>query len=158
MRVLRLTRTNSPKVVRQRALQLIEESFAIAAHCAEVRHVKNCGVLTRGEMFCHGSVGVLQRHIPSPEGNDLRPVGHVEVVEIRAQDVAHCGQIRSLGGKTIQIGDAVAVHQVVEVPLIHHLEGHLRIEVAKSTNLSILLRHETLFRNGDLNEQIVIRQ
>jgi hypothetical protein len=50
----------------------------------------------------------------------------------------------------------VLTEEFVEVPLVHNQKRDLGVELAKATNLAILLRDQALLENGELYEETTL--
>ena len=78
------------QVVGEGGLQPGERVGPLDTHGAEVAHVEHDRVTAAGQVLLDRAARVRQRHLPAAEGHQLRPEGHVPVVERRAaQFVAH---------------------------------------------------------------------
>jgi hypothetical protein len=64
----------------------------------------------------------------------------------------------SLGGSTVNDTQIVLTEEIVEVTLVDHHQRDLRIELAKTSNLAVLLRDQSLVENGEFDEEATLGQ
>jgi hypothetical protein len=64
----------------------------------------------------------------------------------------------SLSGSTVHNTQVVLTEELVKISLVHDEERDLRIEIAESANLAVLLGRQALFENGQLNEEATLGQ
>jgi hypothetical protein len=70
--VLGPSRINLVEIVGQSGLQGVKHLGAVTSDSTEVTDIKDNRVVTTGEVFRHGTGGILQRHLPATEGDDFR--------------------------------------------------------------------------------------
>jgi hypothetical protein len=64
----------------------------------------------------------------------------------------------SLRGSPVHDIEIVSTHNRLEVALVYNQERNLGIERAKVTNFAVLLRHESLGEDGQLDEEMLLGQ
>ena len=94
VRVLRATRRNLAKVVRQFTLQQIECISAGYSHGAQMRHVKHRGISATRHVLSDGSCGIRQWHFPPAEGNHFGAELTVQSVKRRKTVARHGVTVR----------------------------------------------------------------
>lgn len=81
-RVLRPTRTDPAQVVAEAGVDELGRAGAAHPGLAQVRHVEDPHRRThRGVLLEHPAAGVLQRHLPAPEGGELGTESGVPLVQ-----------------------------------------------------------------------------
>ncbi len=88
VRVLRLAGPDAVEIVGERPLQRGERTRALHPYRAEVRHVEHHGTLTARPVLLEHA-GVLDRHLPAPEGDHARAEHAVLRVEGTVSQVGH---------------------------------------------------------------------